>query len=346
MPRKTQKKSTSNSLPQENSLSFSSIHARIDFLNEKHKKLLTKIKRKKTELSNLTQQMQTLTQEMVQKSRPFYEKINSLDQKIHGLFEKILGNKRLGKRQKQEIVDIYRILQLTGKISPRPEYFSRSSSANFQDEDRDDYQKTTEKDFFGENNHYYENEDISQPRPSRDLRKIFLKLADKFHPDKARDNETRVFYTEIMKEINIAYQSGDLARLLEIEKDKNQEKVKFSQNDGEKECEQLEKEIELLSLQYEQVKSELREVKKTPQGNMVKQYRKAKRQGENLMEKLVAEAEVDLNSLQALHNFVKDFKDRKITLKEFVRGPNSVNIDEMEDMINEMFERMFVVVNL
>lgn len=87
---------------------------------------------------------------------------------------------------------------------------------------------------FGENNHYYENEDISQPRPSRDLRKIFLKLADKFHPDKASDNETRVFYTEIMKEINIAYQSGDLARLLEIERDKNQEKIKFSQNDSEK----------------------------------------------------------------------------------------------------------------
>ncbi|WP_202220500.1 hypothetical protein [Okeania sp. KiyG1] len=75
---------------------------------------------------------------------------------------------------------------------------------------------------------------------------------------------------------------------------------------------------------------------------MVKQYRKAKRQGENLMEMLVAEIEVDLNSLQELHNFVKDFKDRKITLKEFVRGPNYVNIDDMEDMINEMF----VVVNI
>ncbi|NEO52439.1 MAG: J domain-containing protein [Okeania sp. SIO3B5] len=344
MPRKTQKKATSNSLPQENALSFSSIHARINFLNEQHKKLLTKIKRKKTELSNLTQQMQTLTQEMVQKSRPFYEKINSLDQKIHGLFEKILSNKRLGKRQKQEVLEIYQVLQLTGKISPRPEYFSQPSSANVQDEDedRDDYEQTKEKDFFGENHHYDENEDISQPRPSRDLRKIFLKLADKFHPDKASDNETRIFYTEIMKEINIAYQSGDLARLLEIERDKNQENVKFSQNDSEKECEQLEKEIELLSQQYEQVKLELREVKKTPQGNMVKQYRKAKRQGENLMEMLIAEAEVDLHSLQALHDFVKDFKDRKITLKEFVRGPNYVNIDDMEDMINEMF----VVVNI
>ncbi|WP_202220499.1 hypothetical protein [Okeania sp. KiyG1] len=147
MPRKTQKKATSNSQPQENALSFSSIHARINFLNEKHKKLLTKIKRKKTELSNLTQQMQTLTQEMVQKSRPFYEKINSLDQKIHGLFEKILSNKRLGKRQKQEVIEIYQVLQLTGKISPRPEYFKRSSSVNFQDEDRDDDEQTTEKDF-------------------------------------------------------------------------------------------------------------------------------------------------------------------------------------------------------
>ncbi|NEP89513.1 MAG: hypothetical protein F6K18_23260 [Okeania sp. SIO2C2] len=52
-----------------------------------------------------------------------------------------------------------------------------------------------------------------------------------------------------MKEINIAYQSGDLARLLEIEREENQETVNFYQNDTEKECERLGKEIELLSQQ-------------------------------------------------------------------------------------------------
>ncbi len=352
MPRKTKKTATYNHLSQENSLSFSSVHARINFLNEKHKKLLTQIKRKKTELSNLTQQMQTLTQEMLHKSRPFEEKIHSLDREIHALFDKILSKKRLGKRQKREVIDIYRTLQLTGRISLRPDYFSQSSSANFQDDVRDNSEYSTEKDFFGEDYYddqnyskFHEQRDISQPRPSRDLRKIFLKLADKFHPDKATEHETRILYTEIMKEINVAYQSGDLARLLEIEREKNQETVNFYQNDSEKECERLGKEIELLSQQYEQVKAELREVKNTPQGNMVKQYRKAKRKGEDLMEIMLEKVEFELRSLKKLRDFVKDFKNKKITLQEFVRGPNSANVDNMEDIINEMFEKMFIVID-
>ncbi|MGD1704236.1 hypothetical protein [Dapis sp. BLCC M229] len=348
MPRKTKKIATSNSVSQENYLSFSSVHARINFLHEKHKKLLTQIKRKKTELSNLTQQIQTLSQEMSHKSRPLDEKIHTLDREIHSIFEKILSKKRLGKRQKQEIIDIYRTLQLTGRISLRPDYFSQSS--NFEDDVRDNSEDS--KDFFGDDYdddkngyQFHEQPDISQPRPSRDLRKIFLKLADKFHPDKATDNETRILYTEIMKEINIAYKSGDLARLLEIEREKNQEKVNFQQNDSEKECERLGKEIELLSQQYEQVKAELREVKNTPQGNMVKQYRKAKKNGEDLMEDLLQQAEFEVMSLKNLRDFVKDFKNKKITLQEFVRGPNAINIHNMEDIVNEMFEKMFIVID-
>ncbi len=347
MPKTTKKKATDNSLFQENALSFSSVHARINFLHEKHKKLLTQIRRKKTELSNLTQQIQTLSQEMSHKSRPFDEKIHTLDREIHSLFEKILSKKRLGKRQRQEIIDIYRTLQLTGRISLRPDYFSKSS--NFQNdlEDNSEYSKDFFEEDYDDKNGYqfHEQADICQPRPSRDLRKIFLKLADKFHPDKATEEETRILYTEIMKEINIAYKSGDLAKLLEIEREKNQEKVNFQQNDSEKECERLGREIELLSQQYEQVKAELRGVKNTPQGNMVKQYRKAKKNGEDLMEDLLQQAEFEVMSLKNLRDFVKDFKNKKITLQEFVQGPNAINIHNMEDIVNEMFEKMFIVIN-
>lgn len=346
MPKTTKQIDTSNCSLKENTLSFSSVHARVDFLHEKHKKILSQIKRKKTELSNLNEQMQTISQEMLHKSRPYDQKINNLDQEIHQLFEKILRKKSLRKRQKEEITDIYRILQITGRISPRPEFFFKSSSANFQDEDRENYQEETDKDFWGDHHYYDQNQaqfdaeqNFSQSRPSRDLRKIFLKLADKFHPDKAMDNETRSLYTEIMKEINIAYKSGDLARLLEIERDTNKETVKFYQNDSEKECERLEIEIELLSQQYEKIKAELREVKNTPEGNMVKQYRKANRKGEDLIKKILSQAELELNSLEKLRNFVKDFKNRKITLEEFAQGPNHLNI-------NEMFENMFIVINL
>jgi len=352
MPRKAKKTVINNFLSQETSLSFSSVHTRMNFLNEKHKKLQNQIKRKKTELSNLTQQIETLNQEMFHQTRSFGEKINNLDREIHDLFEKILSKKSLGKRQKQQVIDIYRTLQLTGRISLRPDYFSQSSSENFQDNVRDDWENSTEKDFFADNyddnqNHskFSQELDIFQPRPSRDLRKIFLKLADKFHPDKATEDETRILYTEIMKEINIAYKNGDLARLLEIEREKNQETLNFNNNDSEKECERLGKEIELLSQQYEQVKAELREVKNTPQGNMVKQYRKAKKNGEDFIKIMVEQTKFEISYLKKLRDFVKDFKNKKITLKEFVQGRTYVTLDNIEDTINEMFENMFVTIN-
>ncbi|MGB3508930.1 MAG: J domain-containing protein [Microcoleaceae cyanobacterium] len=346
MPRKTKTSATSTPPAQENALSFSSVNARVEFLQEKHKKLLKQIKSKKTELSNLNEQMQTIAQEMLLKSRPFYEKIQSFDAEIHALFDKLLTNKRLGKRQKQEIKSVYKMLQFTGRISPNFEYFSKSE-ADVTDEE----EKSTEKDFFESDGYSEQSEeqldeqsDISQPRPSRDLRKLFLKLADKFHPDKASDDENRAYYTEIMKEINIAYKSGDLARLLEIERDENQERFEFYPNDSEKKCEHLEIEIQLLAQQYEKIKAEVREVNNTPEGTMVKQYRKAKRSGRNLMELFVKDAELELNLIANLRDFVKAFKQNKITLQEFLRGPNSGDIDN-EDIVNEIFEDIVIVIN-
>ena len=348
MAKKTKTIASSTSPAQENALSFSSVNARIEFLKEKHKKLLKQIKRKKTELSNLSEQMQTIAQEMLHKSRPFYEKIQHLDEEIHALFKKILSNKRLGKRQKRQVINIYKTLQFTGRISPRFEDFYESDE-NVKNES----EKSTEQDFSESNYDFdedykkvYEQPDISQPRPSRDIRKLFLKLADKFHPDKARDDQSRAYYTEIMKEINIAYKNGDLARLLEIEMDKNQEQVQFYPNDTEKECERLEIEIRLLNQQYEQIKAEVREVRNTPQGNMVKHYRKAKRSGNNLTEMLVEDAELELNSISRLRDFIKAFQQKKITLQEFLRGPKSEDIDNMEDIVNEMSDEMFIVINL
>ncbi len=43
-------------------------------------------------------------------------------------------------------------------------------------------------------------------------------MAEIFHPDKVTDPETRMRHNEIMKEVNRAYKEGDIARLLEIER--------------------------------------------------------------------------------------------------------------------------------
>lgn len=346
-------------------LSFSSLHARLEFLQHQHQKLLKQIKRKKTELSNFTQQVQEIAREILHQGQPLYEQAHQLDDEIHSLFNEILTKRRLGKSSKQQVEKIYQKLQLSGCITPRfDNSFDPTVSEDELDDERYGSHRDGEGDDFGQEgffgNHYYSREsgeysseldNMTSSRPSRDIRKLFLKLADRFHPDKVSDEKTRERYTEIMKEINIAYKSGDFARLLEIEQQsaKGDNHVDSSQNDQERACQQLELELKLLTEQYEQLKAQLRQSKNTPAGEIVKQYRQAKRAGEDLIEASIEDGKAEIEALEGIRDFVKDFRDKKITLAQFLQGPVSVDPnsqEELEQLLDELFSDFVVVMEV
>ncbi len=52
--------------------------------------------------------------------------------------------------------------------------------------------------------------------PGDDLKKRFRRLAQKIHPDRARDEADRAWRTQLMSEANRAYRAGDLAALDEV----------------------------------------------------------------------------------------------------------------------------------
>jgi hypothetical protein len=52
--------------------------------------------------------------------------------------------------------------------------------------------------------------------PSGDVKKLFRKLAQKIHPDRATSEPDRAWRTQLMTEANRAYQAGDEAALLEV----------------------------------------------------------------------------------------------------------------------------------
>jgi hypothetical protein len=55
-----------------------------------------------------------------------------------------------------------------------------------------------------------------QFRPSADLKKLFRQVAQKIHPDRARDENDRSWRTKLMAEANRAYRSGDVSTLQEV----------------------------------------------------------------------------------------------------------------------------------
>ncbi|MBD2251717.1 J domain-containing protein [Nostoc parmelioides] len=347
MPRKTS--STSHSL-HTTPLALSQLHIRLAGLEKEHKALLKKIKSKRTELKNFIEQMRSLATETFHRASPGFTKISELDKEIHTLFAEIFTTRKFGKQTEKKIKAVYLNLQMAGIISPK---FESNQPELELDETSDESQQ--ENNFFQGNNSHQHQRGQTQPElgfssvnrtdESRKIRQTFLRLAEIFHPDKVKDSETQINHTEIMKEINKAYQEGDLARLLEIEQ-KHQvgELIDHnSEDDLTRKCKTLAQQNEILITQYENLKKELRLVKNTPEGAMVADSRKAAKQGIDPIAQMLESMEIQINLVTEIRDFVKNFKAQKITIKEFLNGPESLyslQQEMMEDMLEQMLSEL------
>ncbi|MEM7727307.1 MAG: J domain-containing protein [Cyanobacteria bacterium P01_A01_bin.45] len=337
-------------------LALSSLHFRLEELEKENFWLLKQIKRKRTELKNFVEQMRSLGTEIFTRSAPSLNKVAEIDKEIHTLFAEIFNTRKFGKKSKKDVEAVYVNLQMAGIISPRQNTFTEDELADeesdfFDGEQQEDDSPPFGAGFYGGGNAPGEmGDDDSSAREdrksdSKSIRKAFLRLAEIFHPDKVNDDQTQTEYTEIMKEINAAYQEGDLARLLEIEKQHQVgEKISGNGEDGlSKRCNLLEKDNEFLKEQYDNLKQELRSVKRTPEGTMVSDFRRAKKEGVDPIAMMIEQVESETEVISSIRDFIRDFKDKKVSIKEFLQGPpvlRHMQMQRMEDLFDEMLEEL------
>ncbi|MBD2343244.1 J domain-containing protein [Anabaena subtropica] len=352
MPRKTSSTSHTNITTP---LALSQLHIRLEGLEKEHQNLLKKIKKKRTELKNFVEQMRSLATEIFHRANPSFTKMSELDKEIHTLFAEILTTRKFGKQTEKKVKSVYLNLQMAGIISPK---FESEQSDSELDEMFDNDQHENDDCSQGKNSHHHEYRETQQglefssatrTEESRKIRQTFLRLAEIFHPDKVKDNETQMNHTEIMKEINKAYQEGDLARLLEIEQ-KHQVGESIdnnSEDDLTRKCKTLEQQNEILVTQYENLKRELRLAKNTSEGAMVSDARKATKQGIDPIDQMLETIEMQISLVTEIRDFVKDFKGQKITIKEFLEGPESLyslKQEMMEDILEQMLSELDEIV--
>ncbi|BBD66246.1 heat shock protein DnaJ domain-containing protein [Nostoc commune NIES-4072] len=342
MPRKN----PPSHLTKETPLALSQLHIRLQFLEKEHQSLLKQIKRKRTELNNFVEQTRTFATEIFHKASPSFQKMAELDQDIHALFDEIFTTRKFGKQTLKNIEAVYLNLQLTGIISLKPnrKQFNKELEELFDNPDTEsDFSSETAE---GRHEHWQtkesvESQSVARTEDKRKIREIFLRLAEIFHPDKVKDSETQTYYTEIMKSINQAYQEGDLARLLEIERLQQVGEVidNNSEDDLTRKCRTLSEQNQILLTQYENLKRELRLAKNTPEGTMVSDSRKAAKKGIDSMAIMVETIDNQINVISQIRDFVKDFKEQNITIKEFLAGPpdmHSADEEIMEDILEQM----------
>lgn len=342
MPRKAT--SPSPATPPTTSLALSDLHIRLAALEKEHQSLLKKIKRKRTELKNFVEQMRSLATEIFHRATPSFQKMTELDQEIHALFKDIFTNTKLSKKNRKKIESLYQSLQYGGVISPKLDDESEDTELDEMFEDREDNagsvppherrQQQAQREL--------ENPSATKSDESRKIRQTFLRLAEIFHPDMVTDAETQMRHTEIMKEINKAYQEGDLARLLEIEQQHQAGESIDNNSEDEvtRKCNRIEQHNEFLKQQYDNLKRELRQVKKTPEGAIVSDCKKVKKQGIEPIEQILEELGNQIHIVSQIRDFVRDFQQQKISIQEFLDGPEVLH-RRQRDTIEEIYEQIF-----
>jgi chaperonin cofactor prefoldin len=327
-------------------LALSDLRIRLEFLEKNNEKLLQQIGKKRTELDNLIEQIQELGRELAQRSAPVLQEMWSIDQQIHAVFAEIFNGRKLGKQTRQNIQRIYQNMQLAGLISPNLDGAGQSDQDEMDDFE-DDFADFGEAD--SEWSGYRSADDLgdSAAKPDRDelkkIRQLFLRLADVFHPDKAGADADQEYHAEVMKEINQAYQNGDLAKLLAIEKQHQMGDMidRNNEDDLTQRCARVEQENEFLQSQFDSLKQELRLAKNSQEGAMVKDHRQFLKAGIDPISEAISEAEEQCALVKDVYEFVVKFRDKKITIKEFLLGPPMMQQPDeidIEDLLMEFLE--------
>ena len=313
-----------------NKLGLSDLRVRLNLLEKENSKLIKQIESNRTKLNNLNDSIKEVGIQIAQRVAPFRQKILELDEQIHTVFQGILTGRKLGKKSRKDIETVYYHLQFDGVISPKHLPMESDIFEN-NDESEDEPNWDSYK------GHSYQQvvEDI--PKPDRDelkkIRQLFLRLADSFHPDKVIDEAEKEYCTEIMKEINLAYQDGDLARLLAIEKQQELGAIidRDSSDDLTRHCAKVEAENTYLKDQLETLKQQLKLTKKTQQGEMTAVFKKISKYGGDPMSEALREVESQISIIEQMHQFVVDLRDRRITIKEFLQGPEALRQQQMSE---------------
>jgi hypothetical protein len=155
------------------------------------------------------------------------------------------------------------------------------------------------------------------------LRTLYRKLVEAMHPDRVQDEREKHARTEAMKEVTVAYQAGDFARLVELERSWTaREEIAARGEDTAARIEELVKAIEELKRQLKGLEKEARAVRATYEWKLTAELKKQGKKGDPIA-KVRAQAEAELVPLRSTHAHLARFEAGEITLEALLAGPRA-----------------------
>ena len=310
---------------------------RVAALLQEHQRLLAKIKQKKAERTRLLAGIDEAMSIGQREGLPLTGELLAMDRQIHALFAELLARKKQPRKTLKIVREVYSFLQATEQISPS--WFAAEESGEPGEPEweswppqGDSYQQEGES--AKEEIPPWAQGGVTAKRGGEgsgtgSLRGLFHRLASALHPDKVQDDESKAERTEVMKELTQAYQAGDLARLIELERiwllSMETETLSASstqRDEMDERCAQLDARNFALRLQLEEEKSALRELRRSPQACFLADMKRmAKGSNQSPAEAWVESLRQQREDLRQLVQFVCSYRDGQIDIDTFHRGP-------------------------
>lgn len=298
---------------------------------------------------------------------PKWQALHQLDDELHQLFSAFLEDPSRSKRDRQALRRLLQSLQQRGMISTRREPPRQSGRGRRPGDDEGEgegeadawsqrgpsHRGPLEDDF----NPRGDVASAERPRESQHggLRSLFRRLVEAFHPDKVQDEREKAHRTEVMKDITAAYRRGDLARLLELERDSLLQAVDpLDALAALDDAESIERRLAALDRSCDELRDQLREldrtiraVRRSPQSRMAKDLARAKRAGIELVDfDAIRELDKNAATLRRARDLCASYREGEITLAQLLTSPPLVDPDDDDELLDlvtqlaaEMLER-------
>jgi hypothetical protein len=326
--------------------------SRLVALLRERQRLLTNVARKKSKLEKVLASLDAQHAQMAHLSstvEPLLEQARQLDREVHALFATILARPTLKRKDRRLIQELYEILELEGILTPAPSPDDDIFGASEFD-DRADHRASEHP--TGEFPPWVDpTDEIPSARRSTGstataMRDLFRRLASAIHPDKVQDEHSREKRTEAMKELTRAYQDGDLARLIELEKEwltGTTPDVGNDEDETARRCTSLEQTNRELKRQLKELDAKMREARRSGPAEVAAALGLGGKHGDARLGEIISNLEGEVETLRETRAFVQSFVDGKITCAQFIAGPatrvpdDDAEMADLDDFLADIF---------
>jgi chaperonin cofactor prefoldin len=196
------------------------------------------------------------------------DQINKIKTEIKELEKKINKIKNLSNVEKHEIKKTIRYLGEQNFFGQEFDLILKQREQNqFKDIEFKDFEEQPKS--LSQILETFSHEPLDDDR--KNIRKIYISLANRFHPDKSAANENEELNHKIMQKINQAYENNDIATLLEIQAEYSGEIFGISDDPDlvatlEQEAIRLKLEVSMLEEQNRRINAEIKKIGKSELG--------------------------------------------------------------------------------